>query len=506
MQTDRIRHIAGVSALALAASGAPALADVTPSEVWDGFRSYLETSGYEVTANVSESGDALTAAGLVARMDMSDSDGSLVWEGGDVTFADQGDGTVLITFPETMPITVSFTEEGQETVLSLDYTHTDMSLVASGDDSEMTYTVDAPELGIVLREVSVDGEALPDDQASGQVAFTAMSGGFDLVYSDPMTFDQDIRAEEMSIDFNFTDPETGDTGSYSNALTGVAMTGSGAVPELDDQMMADEMIEAGLDVTGEIAFESGQSQLSGTSDGAPFEMASSSGGGSLTVSMSGAGLAYGVAAQELQFDISSPDVPFPISASAASTETSLLMPVTASEEPQDFEALIRLDGLEVSEMLWSMFDPQGNLPRDPATLVIDLSGQATPTASFFDPEAMEASGEAPAEINAVTIDELRLSAAGAELAGDGAFTFDNENTEAFGGMPAPSGEATLNLTGANALIDSLISMGILSNEDAMGARMMMSMFTVPGDGEDNLSSTIRVTEDGQVLANGQRIR
>ena len=40
----------------------------------------------------------------------------------------------------------------------------------------------------------------------------------------------------------------------------------------------------------------------------------------------------------------------------------------------------------------------------------------------------------------------------------------------------------------------------------MGARMMMSMFAVPGQGEDELTSKIEVTGDGQVKANGQRLK
>ncbi|WP_405117314.1 hypothetical protein [Phaeobacter sp. BS23] len=49
-------------------------------------------------------------------------------------------------------------------------------------------------------------------------------------------------------------------------------------------------------------------------------------------------------------------------------------------------------------------------------------------------------------------------------------------------------------------------MGLVSDSDAMGARMMMGMLAVPGDGEDTLTSKIEVTEDGQIKANGQRIK
>ena len=52
----------------------------------------------------------------------------------------------------------------------------------------------------------------------------------------------------------------------------------------------------------------------------------------------------------------------------------------------------------------------------------------------------------------------------------------------------------------------LVSLGVIGQEDAMGAMMMMSMFARPGDEEDTLTSTLEVREDGAVLANGQRIQ
>lgn len=40
----------------------------------------------------------------------------------------------------------------------------------------------------------------------------------------------------------------------------------------------------------------------------------------------------------------------------------------------------------------------------------------------------------------------------------------------------------------------------------MGARMMMGMLAVPGEAEDTLTSKIEISEDGQIHANGQRIK
>ena len=64
----------------------------------------------------------------------------------------------------------------------------------------------------------------------------------------------------------------------------------------------------------------------------------------------------------------------------------------------------------------------------------------------------------------------------------------------------------LSLTGANGLLDKLIEMGFVSSQDAMGARMMMGMLAVPGEGPDSLKSKIEINEQGQILANGQRLK
>ena len=92
------------------------------------------------------------------------------------------------------------------------------------------------------------------------------------------------------------------------------------------------------------------------------------------------------------------------------------------------------------------------------------------------------------------------------MSGAGDFTFDNTDLETFDGFPRPIGAIELQLDGANTLIDSLITMGIVRNEDAMGARMMMGMLAVPGDGPDSLKSRVEMNEQGHILANGQRIQ
>ena len=73
-------------------------------------------------------------------------------------------------------------------------------------------------------------------------------------------------------------------------------------------------------------------------------------------------------------------------------------------------------------------------------------------------------------------------------------------------MPRPTGGIDLKLVGGNGLLDNLINMGILPEQQAMGARMMMGLFTRAGTEPDTVTSKIEINDAGHILANGQRIQ
>lgn len=74
------------------------------------------------------------------------------------------------------------------------------------------------------------------------------------------------------------------------------------------------------------------------------------------------------------------------------------------------------------------------------------------------------------------------------------------------GVPQPVGGIDLTLVGGNALIDKLVAVGLVPEQQAMGARMMLGLLAVPGDTPDTLNSKIEINEMGHILANGQRIQ
>jgi hypothetical protein len=223
--------------------------------------------------------------------------------------------------------------------------------------------------------------------------------------------------------------------------------------------------------------------------------------------MSDTALQYDSDVTDLSVSLNGAGMPFPIEVSLARYGVGLVVPLAQTDAPADVGLRLNLTDLALNDEIWSLIDPDGAVPHDPATLIVDLDGKATPAISFADLGADDSTAldAGPGELNALTLNNLTLKLGGAELTGVGDFTFDNTDLDTFDGMPRPQGALTFNLTGANALIDSLVQMGVVAQDQAMMGRMMMGMFaTVSGD--DALTSKIEIDDHGQVTANGQRIR
>ena len=76
-----------------------------------------------------------------------------------------------------------------------------------------------------------------------------------------------------------------------------------------------------------------------------------------------------------------------------------------------------------------------------------------------------------------------------------------------GSIDAPVGTMHARLEGVNALIDNLVKLGILSQDEVSGYRMMLAMFAKPApEGGDALVGEYEFKEGGQVFANGQQVK
>lgn len=493
-----MRILTTTSALALTAG--PALADLTAEEVWADWKSLLESYGGQVsTASQDMSGDTLTVSGITALFDIEEGDMSL--ELGDITFTEQDDGSVVVTMPDTLPLVMDVSgQDGKQARVAFALNQPGASIVASGDTVNTRYDFDYPTMS--MSDFDIEGDDVPEDMpmtidlaASGLTGFIAFSGTDLRDYETQSTF------ESFALSMDIDDPEEGE-GTFRFAMSDLQQTAQGTFPGIEMDMSLSELIQAGLRQTGTGTYGPSTFEFAFDGPDGTVDVAAAAEGGTLDMDFGEDGLSYGGITRGIAMTVAGSTIPLPpLSFSMEESEGRITMPVVPGDEEQDFGLVMSLVGLEIDDTLWNMFDPGEQLPREPATLVIDVSGSAIVTEDFTAPDYAEAPEAPPGTLESLDINSIQLKLAGAELTADGDFTFNNEAP-----MPQPSGTVSVMLTGGNTLLDTLVGMGLLPEDQAMGARMMLGLFARPGDGPDTLVSTIEVNEDGSVLANGQRIK
>ena len=497
------------AALVLSCSAQGALADLTAQDVWSDWRSYLSAAGYQITASESMSGDTLTVSDLSMAMRMPEEQGTVSILLDRMEFTENGDGSVDVVMPPDMPITLDMTDGEDQVTAVIGVAQAGAAMVVSGAPKDMTYEYSADSIGISLAGLTVEGDTLPPEVLRMTMTLEGVASTTRMQLADMRSFEQRMDVASASYDVAFDDPESEDKGSFAGSLQDLGFEGSGTLPLEMDSSDLPQMLKAGFGFDGTFTYAAGSGDMSGIAEGDQFALSSTSGGGAFSVAMDATHLAYDLSQNQSEITMQTAELPFPVTIAMQKAAFALDIPIAQTDEQQPFSFGLTIADFTMPEELWSIFDPAAILPRDPATIIVDLSGKVRLLADLLDPEiaeTLEDSEQPPGELHALTINALRVSAAGAELTGTGDFTFDNSDLESFDGMPAPSGTAQMKLVGANGLIDKLIQMGVMSEEDATGARMMIGMVAVPGDGPDTLNSEIEINDQGQILANGQRLK
>lgn len=488
----------------------PAFAEVTAKEVWSDWKDYISSAGYQVTATENMSGDTLNIDDLSMSIQIPETDGQVRMDIEQMSFKENGDGTVSVALPASMPMSFNGVGEDDKKIdLVITYSHSGSAIVVSGSPGDMLYNYTAAKADIDLSSLSIDGETIGQDAARLNLSLANVSTSTQMKVADMRAMSQRMNADSVTYDFAFNDPESDDQGAFNGSIQNIGFEGTGTLPLEMNTADFRSMLDAGFAFSGTFTFGSGNSSIQGSGDGEQFSAQTSSQGGALGVSMDSSSISYDASQKQSEITITSGELPFPVSINMALASFKLAMPVGKSDQEQDFGFAFSLGDFTMSDMIWAMFDPQNALPRDPATIALDLSGKAKVLFDFLDPEVatmLEESDQPPGELNALTINKLLVSMVGARISGAGDFTFDNSDLETFDGMPRPIGAVDLEIVGANGLIDKLIAMGFVSDQDAMGARMMLGMLAVPGQGEDTLTSKIEINEQGHILANGQRLQ
>ncbi len=489
------------SALALLLGSTAVQADVTAEQVWQGWVDYYTASGQVVTSDASAmEGDTLVVTNAVIASKRSE-EGAFTVTLPEVRLRETGDGRVEITLPAEMPVKISGKDpEGKTVETDLMVKQSDLLITASGAPEDITYDAKAASVGLVLSSAVSEGKELP---ATVDLTMKDITSQSHMVRTGGFGLDSTFSAASADLKVAATSSEAGNEGNFD--LTGTVQNLAGT---------SKAQVVEGADLNGNLAAAlnagtnmSGTFTYGGGTYSASFKSAKDGEGkvdykdsaGKLHFAMSKDGLSYGGESGGAQMNLTVPNLPPNLEVSLGSSIFDFAMPVAKGAAPQPFKIVTKLVDLKVADAIWDMFDPTKQLPRDPATVVIDANGTATLDVDIFDPATAQ-STKTPGKIDQVSLNEVRLSVAGAELTGSGQATIDNT-----GETPKPVGAVDLKLVGGNGLMDKLVAMGLVPEDQAMGVRMMLGAFTVPS-GDDVLTSKIEFKEDGSISANGQRLQ
>lgn len=488
-----------------------AVAEVTPEEVWENWQAMSTSAGQELTVGGSaRTGDTLEVSDItITHKDPMGSSASVILD--TLAFKDNGDGTVTVVMPESFPISMAFPpEEGGTTseTLKLTVSQPGMTIIAGGSATETSYEFTAPVSSITLNEVKDPSGTVVDGKA--ELVLAEASGKYVVSRDgDKVALDSAFAVKAMSLNVEAKDPAGSGGGKGTLSLVDVTMEMKGNLLGPDVMANMATALNSGFTVDMGLGFGAMSMTIEGEDQNGPMKFTLDSMGGSIDMALDKARMDYGIAIGRTNFVASGPEIPFPqVEVGLGEFGFNILVPVSKSDAPQDFAYLTRFVDLTTSEDVWGLFDPSGTLARDPVTFVVDVKGTGFWNQDILEPDfdfdAFEAAGELPGELHTLDLAEIRAKAAGADVSATGGLTFDNADLVTFGGAPKPAGTITVNIKGVQALIDNLISMGLLPEDEAMGFRMALAMFARPGAGADELISELEF-RDGGLFANGQQI-
>jgi hypothetical protein len=484
------RAIAG--AATLLACLAQSAAALTAEDLWRDWQEVYGSFGPELTANEAYADGVLTLTDLTLSVEMAGVESRTIY--GTITLVERPDGTVRIELPPVLPITSVTTMDGETVTQRLELTSEGLDMVASDAEGGRSYDIAA-------ERITYSGDLVPADPSDPPVALVVT---LREIESDVDTRDaegateiaQRIAASALSVAL-----EAEGDGSFTFGYEAADVTGTTDMRLAVEGGPETSLLPPRLEATGRLAHAGAETALTAQTPDGPFDLRASSESGEVFVAIGEGGLTESFTSSGLAAAMNLPQFPVPISTSMTEFVAGFTIPVTASEEEADPIGLdLALRELVVDDALWSLLDPTGQLPRDPATLVVEIDGTAILREDpFADPAGRRDPTASPGELRSLTLAELLVSAAGATLRGSGDLAFPTPDPT------QPVGRIDLALDGGFTLADRLAAIGLVSPDRIAVLKGMVGMVARPV-GDDRLETEIEFTEDGGVAANGVRLR
>ncbi|MDQ2066382.1 hypothetical protein Q9295_08355 [Xinfangfangia sp. CPCC 101601] len=510
-------------AAALALLAQPLQADTTPEAVWQLIQ---EEAGPVLTAQESRRGSDL----VLSHPRLALPDGA--WLAlPNITLRQQSDGAVTLELPPNFPVELQ-------------------GLTGPDAPEKVTLTITAPDLQAVFRDIdaedidvaisagSLSAVMEPITQATGWNGKNTLVAALTL---DDLSFawlsqlppepelnakgagaDAHLSLGNLSLDARAVIPSEGVEGQVSLNLSelslalealfppgGIALMESADAPDLQKLPQFLAMLEQGLRL--HLRYQMGPVQLAidmpELPEG-PFAMDLSMAGSDAEFSLDRNGLVYDKGAEGTAFSFQGQLTDMPLdnlSLSIAEMRETVRLGLPSAGGASDWALLYKFAGIDVSETIWDIFDPARQLPRDPLSLVLDLTGTWTP-----DPRLLSGSPSAhdlPLTALTAQLNEALVAGAGVSFSGEGALDFDfTDRSRYIDDLPVPEGALSFLTKGANALLDNLVALGAISPDELTGARFaLMFAGKALSDDPDVLTTELEF-KDGSIVLNGMKIR
>lgn len=394
-------------------------------------------------------------------------------------------GTVRMIHPEKMTV-YSLDENGNKALKVAITTHNFIDLVTgAADQRNHRYQADKINYGFQV----------PDTGFEADVSLYDLSSEIVVTGKSPRHYRGEAVSEGLEVTYK-VGAEFEGVMHFSDARIQVDFDG---YPESE----AAKMIASDKPYLMQFDFAAGENVLKIAQKGFNGTLKTSSSASRYTLDIGKGVVKMGASAQNGQYELTFKDLPLPpLTASAQALAFDIAIPLQKQEAPLQAGMVLRVQDLVASDSLWGMVDAAGVLPREPANLVVDMSGGMKWLVDPMKTEAVKQSKGQTAEVFDVALKQLLLDFADARLSGQGKMEIDNSIE-----FKPGNGAFDFELIGGMGLMGKLVKMGLMEPQQRMMANVMAGLYTVPaGEGVDHLKSHIETKADGAIFVNGNQVK
>lgn len=492
------------AALALLLTTTPALADITPEDVLESWRTYYAGFGATITVGTTEAtGKTSRFGNVLTQMNMAGTEARYHFD--HINMQANPDGSVDISFgPGFTGTSYADLPNGAPFTSQMSYDLTALSIHATGSPGDIHYTYSAPQISAQQSQSGAGSDTTFTTEMSGITG--EADSLIEVTESGPRVFDA-LTLQYETVRLHVTSKTGSATATISDiSVAGLTMSYQLGFPQIPIPQTPQKIagFPENMDIESHLA--AGPLVVTAT-EGAEnrFDYSQNFGEMSIDISPQAFGFTISAEAAEMVLLNGAPLAPS-FSASFGSALFGMSMPIAKSDTDAPFSLTTSLSDFTLGEELWATFDPENTLSHSPAGFSFSVSGTIKLLVDIFDQSALTNLRSAPAEIHSLSLDTLMVDFEGMGLSGGGDVTFNNNRIDPMSGLPEPTGVLDFSVNGALGLLDKIGQLGIGDPMMIIGAKGMFGMFATPNSGPDSFTSRVEFAEGGSISVNGLQVK